>query len=534
MNGPPPRQSAPDATPAPGDGDGRRLLLRWLLLGGWPVALLFVLAMLDVRLGQPHLFYRYSIYGPIRLIHALPALAIGCAGVFALHAAWRGRGRAWGWAAAACYVALVGWTFVAPPSDAAYHIFNLESPSHEGAFTIEARHIESVRTYVSDQFFRRLALEPENVGGRRLLSNPQGMTVAARLAHELIRSSPGLYGALDRWYDLKASATDAWQAEWFAAYLVLAAGMTVVWGASLWFAYRLCRLCLPPAAAMAIGFACVFNPATVNFTPGKDPAQLLTVLAMLWTWMAGYRSLMEGRPRPAAAWCAAAGAIFVVGASFGLIHAWVLLIAAAATLWDAWGTSASCATGVSPVSPGTSCHRLWFTHCAAPAAAGAAVACSAYYAAIGWNIPLTILRVGQRYGQIQEGVIADPLWMTGYGLPLFLLFAGPALFILLAQRDRVRDLAASFAGRVLVCTLAVMVYSYFFANNNETPRLWIPFIPLLLVPMAMRRRAWREERGLIKVAVALMIVQLSATVLHWTLMDVRETEYRLDTGRYFE
>ncbi len=513
----PPHLPPAAADEAPEDAAVGGLLRRWLVLGGWPIALLLILWLLDVRLGQPHLFYRYSLYGPLRLIHALPAIAIGCGGVYALHAAWRGRHpRGWGVAALAAYVALVGWTYLAPPSHAGYHIFNLESPSHEGAFTIEARHVPSVRAYVSDLFFRRLQLDPEDVGGRRLLSNPQGMTVAALIAAELVRAVPPIFTALDARYELTASATDAEQARWFAAYLVLAIGMTVVWGWSLLFAYLLARLWLRAPAAIAIAFCCVFNPATVNFTPGKDPAQLLTVLAMLWMWLAGYRS---GKP----GWCAAAGASFVVGASFGLIHAWILLIVACTTLWDACRVGEARANAV-----------RWLVRCAMPAAVGGGLASVVYYIAADWNIPRTILAVGRRYGQIQEGVIADPLWMTAYGLPLFLLFAGPALFILITQRRLVRDAAAALAGRLLICTLAVMTYSYFFANNNETPRLWIPFIPLLLLPLAARRSAWRAPRASANLAVALLVVQLLGTVLHWTMMDVRETEYRLDTGRYFE
>src|SRR5690606_15886713 len=70
-----------------------------------------------------------------------------------------------------------------------------------------------------------------------------------------------------------------------------------------------------------------FNPMTVHFNPGKDPAQLLTVNLMLWAWFAGYR-------RQSWTLHAIAGGLLAVGMGVGLIHLWVGIAALVATAWD--------------------------------------------------------------------------------------------------------------------------------------------------------------------------------------------------------
>ena len=162
--------------------------------------------------------------------------------------------------------------------------------------------------------------------------------------------------------------------------------------------------------------------------------------------------------------------------------------------------------------------------------------CVVAYVTLGWNMLETAWRVGIRYGQIQEGVIADPWYLTLVGLPLFLLFVGPMFWmILVAMRSNMGDAAAALGGRMLWCAAVVMTYSYFFANNSETPRLWIPFIPLLLVGMGLRRSALRGERGIsLTLWTVFVALQIGVTLAHWSLMDVRESEYRLSTGRMWD
>ena len=88
---------------------------------------------------------------------------------------------------------------------------------------------------------------------------------------------------------------------------------------------------------------------------------------------------------------------------------------------------------------------------------------------------------------------------------------------------------------LLVCTIVVMTYTYFFANNNETPRLWIPFVPMLLLGMALRREAFFQDTlASRKLCLWLIGLQLVVTILHWSLLDVRESEYRLISGRMWD
>ncbi len=80
-------------------------------------------------------------------------------------------------------------------------------------------------------------------------------------------------------------------------------------------------------------------------------------------------------------------------------------------------------------------------------------------------------------------------------------------------------------------------------TNMETPRLWIPFMPLLLIGLAagvpMLRGAgqpgrWSNSKVRLLLA-ALVVIQVTAASVQWSLMDMRESEMRLssDTPRYY-
>ena len=71
----------------------------------------------------------------------------------------------------------------------------------------------------------------------------------------------------------------------------------------------------------------------------------------------------------------------------------------------------------------------------------------------------------------------------------------------------------------------------FFANNNETPRLWIPFLALLPVGLAMGRDLFRRGSDRHRrICLVLIALQIGVSVLHWSMMDVRESEFRLLPG----
>ena len=263
-----------------------------VLLGALvPLVALIVLFAADIPIGQPHLIYRYSPWWVVRAVSTLPALLIGIAAAWALYRGLGARGPrryAFASAAVAGYVLLTAWTFFAPPNYVNQHVFNMESPSHEGAFAAEARGIQSVRSYVSETFYQRLKLEPEDMKGRRVLSNPPGVTVFSVLCDRALDAAPAVRNAIVHGFSLEETE-DAEKTRHFSTSIALGILLTLLWGLALAFAYRLFRLFLPPMAAAALAFASVFNPSTVTFTPGKDPAQMLTVLALVWAWMSAYQ-----------------------------------------------------------------------------------------------------------------------------------------------------------------------------------------------------------------------------------------------------
>jgi len=458
------------------------------------------------------------------------------------------------------FAALAVWTFVAPPRYVEQHVFNMQSPSHEGAFVLEARGVESIREYVQSTFYERIRNTPEQMLGRRVLSNPPGMTVLFVLCQRIAESSDLLGCTLVRWFGLDEVEDPAQRIE-FAAALVYAMLLTAAWGLSIVPAYALGRLWLSSMPAMCFAFACVFNPAAVNFTPGKDPAQLLTVLLCTYLWMRAY--FLEHRISGVLA-----GAVWLIGLGIGLIHAWAMTIIVAAT----------CACALEN-SPGI---RIWLTKCFLPFLAGVFATCLLIYLAMGWNVFMAAYAVGMRYREIQVPIITDPFYWTLVGLPMFLLFVGPYLWAMFGVRPRSydgwvsagrrrmprgpaeaalsnasgsaevspsytpdshtltdatwKDPAAKRLGTfLLIFCFIVMTFIYFYGNNSETPRLWIPFIPLLLLGFTLRRGLFHADTPKSRrVCMFLIGLQLVGTLAHWSLMDVRESEYRLSTGRMWD
>jgi len=497
--------------------DSRRLYWRIVLAALAPIVALAVLFLFRIPLGQPHLLYRYTPYFPERLRSAAIGLAIALLFLWLLRLAWKcdGARRVGRYMAAGfVWLMLVLWTLLAPPTPVDQALFNLQSPSHEGAFVLESLSIRSIRDYVSHDYYERLARDPEEMLGRRVLSNPPGTTALFILIHRYVKGSPDLRDFMVEQFNL-AVLDDARQETLFAAALLFALFMTLCWGASLIFAWLLARQWLPTPGAWVVAIGSVFNPATVNFTPGKDPAQLTLLLALGWCWLAAYRT---GR-----AWYAVfCGGLLALMLTIGLIGVWIFAILAAATLIHAIRERGD--------------WRSWVTGCAFPAIGGGLAVIAIFYFAFDWNIPLMTMRIGMRYGDIQEGVIADPFWWTLIGMPLFLLFVGPLFWAqLIAVKTDGASKSNSLGKWVLVCTFLVLTYAYFFANNNETPRLWMPFIPLLVWAMALRRPLLQGDSPRhVRIAVLLIALQLGGTLAHWSMMDVRESEYRLSTGRMWE
>jgi hypothetical protein len=548
-----------------------------VIAGAIPLVALILLYLCDVPIGQPHLLYRYSPLVPLRLQAAILGLLFGGIAIWALYGALHVGDRWKRWLAGVSilgYVALVLWTYFAPPVHFRQIIFNLQSPSHDGAFVVEGWTIESIPEYLSSGFYKRLRNEPEDMAGRRVLSNPPGATIVALLCRRWVEHWPRLRAWLLNRYEELKKVDEPFLQTTFAANLVLAMLFTAAWGVSLIFGYKLCRLWMPRLASAAVAFACVFNPSTVNFTPGKDPAQMLTVLAILYFWFAAYLRGSKARGF-------LAGLIFAVASMIGLIHVWILAIAAVATfchaalsrtlghramedgglgdgsvgdgrvedrsmedrsMWDRLSSRSSVRSLKSrpqrlDEAGLPNALRKWLTCCLVPAVGGGLAVAIVAYLALDWNIIKCALLVGLRYGDIQEGIIAEPFYWTLIGLPMFLLFVGPMLWAqLLGMRKDASDGAAMLGRNILICTAIVLVYTYFFANNNETPRLWMPFIPLLIIPLALRRSVFRLDAvAARRVCILLLAIQLVVTVFHWSLMDVRESEYRIfETRRLWD
>jgi hypothetical protein len=557
-----PEPTSIDADVSAGPSPGDEVPLPWrrlLAVGMLPLAALFALWLADVPIGQPFfLIYRYSPWWLIRGFGAAQLLLVGGVGLWLVWYAFdpeanRRRRAAAVVGVAVTYALVVAGLFVMVPEWQQQHVFNYLSPSHDGAFVLEASREEftSVRAYVSEEYYQRLQRSPKEMRGRRVLSNPAGMTVAFRVVYEALRTRPEFGLELARAAGVDDVESDGQRIQ-FAAILAYAFGLMLIWGASLPLAYRLCRLGLPPPGAAAIAFACEFNPSTVCFSPGKDPAQVLFVVAILWTALAGY---LRGRSW----WWAVCGAVLAISLSIGLVTAWIMVIAAGATALHAVIDGDGGTGGVGARV------RRWCLRSALPAAGGSLAIWLLFWIGWDWNLIRSTVAVGLRYGEIQLPIITDPFYWTLVGLPMFLLFVGPTFYLLIALRwmpwsrslrgmspigtspetqgsgassgvPRYGTIATTCLGRyLLIMTALVLVYTYFFANNSETPRLWMPFIPPLLVGLAWRQPVLSVRSQVVRrLCVLLMILQFGGTMLHWSMMDVRESEYRLSTGRLWD
>jgi len=506
-----------------------------------PLLALLILYAGDVPLGQPgYLVYRYSAWVVERVVRSIPALVIGAVGLAWM---WRAgalpvapsasdrasakssRGSRWWCAGAACaWVALCAWTFCAPPGFIRQQVFNLNSPSHDGAFVIEAMTVQDVHQYLARGFQQRLARAPEEMRGTRVLSNPPGATLLAAGVARLLEASAAFAGwmqGLMNWSE--GSSVRHWPRD-FEIALGFGMLLTLMWGAALPIAYALARLYLRPWPAAAVAFACVCTPATLNFTPGKDPAQLLTVLLMLYTGMDAH---LQRRALTACAF----GVCCVIGVALGLVHAWIAALLAVSTLWHAWRVRRDV--------------RAWMWRSALPALAGLAVG-AGLLGFGGLNVFSTAVDVARRYPDLQRYLING--WYTFVGFPVFLLFAGPMLWILgtavirrrvgragtACQSPPASDEARRLGAILSASTLLGMTYCYFFANNNESARLWIPFAATLTVSLSMTvRDMWDGARADRRLAALLVALQLGGSVGSWSLMDMRESEWRLSTGRFW-
>jgi hypothetical protein len=282
--------------------------------------------------------------------------------------------------------------------------------------------------------------------------------------------------------------------------------------------YAAARVFFTPAPAAVLAVVCLFSPMTLLFAPGKDPAQLLTVALPLWLWLVGWRHRRSGA-------ALLAGGAFVLACLVSLVHVWIAAIVLIAT--------------------GLSTHREDLRYVAyrgvLPAVLGAIVVIGALRLGCDLDLFATAWAAARAQVTITRGVDAMPIAWQLLGIPLFLLFASPALWWLGLSllRQRLPDQDARF-GLGLLCGSAVVMVATVAFTNVETPRLWIPFTPLLLFGAALQlpafRRAAAHRAALLTV---LVFVQFAVAAAQWSRMDAREAETRLlqdeqGKARFFE
>ncbi len=493
-----------------------------------PLTVAVLLYRWDVPLGCPGRFvYPYSPLVDHRIGPACLAVLIGLflGGGTWLVAASSVAGRRSGFVAVGLgTAALAAWSYFAPPDHYNQYVFNAHSPSQDGAFVQEAGRVQSIRTYLAD-FPARARTPPQQMRGTRVVSNPPGATLLAVALDGLLQRWPGLEEFLTRPLRAAMSPDAAPGVEFDAVRSTTARGLvffgvlTALWALAAAPLYLAARLLLPPTAAVACALCSVFTPATLLLTPGKDPAQLLSVGVPLLFWLLAWRR--------GALWAAAlAGVTFVLAGLVSLVHVWIGAIVVGATLLSTFGSWPEL--------------RAALLRVLLPAAAFVIVTCATLYLLLNLNVVATVRAVAAAQREVTRGPQAMPLVWQLLGLPLFLLFAGPALWTavgwVVARRPATsdpRDAAARFGRGLVWLTLIVLLATVSF-TNVETPRLWIPFAPLLLLGLLLQLPALRSAtRGGVRLMTVLVVVQIVCAAAQWSLMDMRETETRLLEGRFY-
>jgi hypothetical protein len=258
------------------------------------------------------------------------------------------------------------------------------------------------------------------------------------------------------------------------------------------------------------------------FTPGKDPTQLLTVALPLYLW------LLACRRR--SIWVAAcAGLCLVPALLVSLVHAWIAVVVVVATLLGTRGV---------PAQPRGLLLRVCF-----PATGAALLGAAGLYLLCGLDLLATARAVAASQAAVTRGPGAMPLARQLLGVPLFLLLAGPAWWATVLWNGGrygrpafATEEAAGSArlGRYLLLGSGLVMLATIGFTNLETPRLWIPFVPLLLLGGLLQLPLLRGPAARTRLLLAaLVFVQATCSAAHWSLMDMRETETRIVEERFF-
>jgi hypothetical protein len=463
----------------------------------------------NVPLGRPGKFvYLYSPIVPQRLVSLPWGLLIAALLGVGTWLAFLGRPKSTRFGlllmVLGCVLGAV-WVYFAPPSFRQQHFFNMHSPSQDGAFLTEADYVRrvGVRAYLRE-FPARAHTPTEQMRGTRVTSNPPGTTLIAAAMLGLLDHSPLLRRTT---YRLGSDQElPARYARMVQASTTFALALVLLWLLAVPFLYWSAGAFFPPPTAAVFAAVCFLTPAALLFAPGKDTAQLLTVALPLWLWLLAWRG---GR-----SWVAAlAGAAFVVSCLVSLVHVWIAAIVFVATI----------------LASESGQRRRILVRIGLPAIGGTLVVTAGLLLFARLNLFATAWAVARAQAEVTRGENAMPLIWQLLGVPLFLLFAGPALWFvgLSLPRRRSGDPDARFGRFLIVGSVTVMLATVGF-TNLETPRLWIPFTPLLLLGGALQLPVFRNPgRKAAALMAVLVFMQLAASATQWSLLDARETEMRL-------
>jgi hypothetical protein len=418
------------------------------------------------------------------------------------------------------------WAWYAPPDHLSQHAFNLHSPSHDGAFAVEGWRMEDLRAYLRD-FPRYVLSEEARWGGTRIMSNPPGLTMLACAVRDVHRAAPGVTNPLlptEQMPDLTGIRESMSISLLFG---MLLHGAWVLAVAPWYFA---ARLWLPAAESAAIAICCVFTPATLMFTPGKDPAQLLTVGLIVWCWLAA-------QTRRSSLFAMLLGVVMVAALLLSLVHIWVAAVLLAASGFAAFSREQS--KGAPPNRRGADIALALIVSILSAIVAMVALAWLS-----GFEMWSALPAIAKGQSIVTRGPGSMPYWWQALGVPLFLVFCGPAVWflgggLLVTKTDRESrapnvaatnsdPIASSLARRtgigLIVASIVVMLATVGF-TNVETPRLWMPFAALIVLGGGMA--FFSSARGPVWLAAMLVAAQLAGSIGQWTLMDMREAENRL-------
>jgi len=220
----------------------------------------------------------------------------------------------------------------------------------------------------------------------------------------------------------------------------------------------------------------VFGPAAVWQAVSAD-----AMFAAVAAW--GLAALPMAATRRSAAWAVTGGLLLGACAmlSYGLLLLGILALTVLAL------------------------RRAWF---ALPLAAGAALAVLLAFAALGFSYldALPVLR--ERYLDGVGGRRPASYWLWG-GFAALALSAGPLAGAGIAQLlTRARAQAPATAALAAAATTSVLVAAMTQMSKAEVERIWLPFVPWILLSCALLPERWRRRGLVLQVAVALAVQHL--------------------------